>query len=76
MTTLPVRQYGENSNGTYYKVNEQFNVVHCVRGDRLCCLDCRSNECEHTRAVERAIKSDTLNVIPNPFTKHPAEEAA
>lgn len=51
---LPVRRYGENTGGTYYKVNEQFNVKH-FNNDMMCCIDCRSNTCQHVKAVERFI---------------------
>lgn len=50
--TLPVRPVPGNVNGERWKVNEEATVVHCVQGDRLCCLPCRSNTCEHVQAVE------------------------
>lgn len=51
--TLPVRRIPGNANGDHFKVNEQFTVVHFIRGDRRCCLTERSNTCVHVQAVER-----------------------
>lgn len=70
---LLVRQYADNSNGVYYKVNESHTVVHCTRGDRLCCLMDRSNTCEHVEAVEDYL---TDRVFSDSADHTPAQAAA
>lgn len=50
---LPVRRIPSNANGDHFKVNEKCTVVHFIRGNRICCLDCRSNDCDHAQAVAR-----------------------
>jgi hypothetical protein len=50
---MKVRHYGVNSGCEYYKVNETHNVLYTGHKDHpLVCIDCRSNECDHTEAVK------------------------
>ena len=49
---MKVRFTGSNTYAEYYKVNETHNVLYTGHKEHpLVCLDCRSNECDHTEAV-------------------------
>lgn len=51
--SLPVRFTGSNSFAEYFKVNGTNNVLYSSHKTHpLVCLDCKSNSCDHCKAVE------------------------